>query len=228
MVNLLSALDERVYAALPKDLRIALNAPMTFDASIKQIIQLCRGRTLVIVPDEIRLDERQLWDFLGTHSVNVFDCTPTQWKILAAGGLPENLTVPFCVLFGGEIVGPELWFQLNDQQQRRPNLSFYNLYGPTEATVDASVTQIIDSVAVATVGDSLMNVQVHLLNDYLQPVASLVVGEVYIGGAGGSTRLPRSSRRHCVKLYPGSVQQQAGCTAISNRRSRASESGGGY
>jgi hypothetical protein len=37
-------------------LRVSLNAPLAFDASIKQIVQLLFGHTLYLLPEELRLD----------------------------------------------------------------------------------------------------------------------------------------------------------------------------
>ncbi|WP_285772794.1 AMP-binding protein, partial [Pectobacterium carotovorum] len=64
--------------ALKRPSRIALNASIVFDASVKNWIQLLSGHTLVLVPEAIRADARQLWHYFARHAVDLFDCTPVQ------------------------------------------------------------------------------------------------------------------------------------------------------
>ncbi|NLH05978.1 MAG: AMP-binding protein [Chloroflexi bacterium] len=60
--NLAAALDHLVYRHLPqRRLRISLNAPLSFDASMQQLcMMLTRGHTLVIIPQAARLDGEAL------------------------------------------------------------------------------------------------------------------------------------------------------------------------
>ncbi len=211
VINLLYALEQRIYENFSQtNIRVALNAPITFDASVKQIFQICQGRSLVIVPEEIRLDGSKMWDFLIHNAVNVFDCTPTQWKILAAAGLPELLPEPLCVLLGGEIIDAELWSELMHLQQSRPALSFINLYGPTEATVDSAVTTVKPQVSASSVGNSLPNVQLYILNDFLQPVVTQVKGELYIAGKGVARGYLGQPASTATKFIPDPFSDDSG------------------
>src|SRR6185369_12532943 len=56
VINLAGALKAAVYDGLNSGLRIGLNAPLSFDSSVKQIIQLLYGHALYILPDDIRPD----------------------------------------------------------------------------------------------------------------------------------------------------------------------------
>ncbi|MCA1633791.1 MAG: AMP-binding protein, partial [Acidobacteria bacterium] len=76
--NLVAALGGAVYAGQPAPLRVSLNAPLAFDSSVKQLLQLLRGHTLVIVPEEVRADGAALWEFVRRQEVDVLDCTPSQ------------------------------------------------------------------------------------------------------------------------------------------------------
>ncbi|GAB4192319.1 MAG: hypothetical protein OHK0022_06410 [Roseiflexaceae bacterium] len=174
--NLATALDTAVYADLPAGpLRISLNGPLSFDTSVKQLVQLLRGHTLEIVPRDIRLDPTALGAWLQERAVDVLDATPSQLRLLLEVGLGP---FPRCVLAGGEAIDPLLWDQLAADPARR----CYNLYGPTECTVDTTIALVCG--ASPTIGRPVRGAQVFLLDQAMQPVPIGVPGELYIGGAG--------------------------------------------
>jgi len=63
-----------------------LNGSLAFDTSVKQVIQLLYGHTLEIVPSELRFDGDALLSF-KTSKIDVFDCTPSQLRLLITAGL---------------------------------------------------------------------------------------------------------------------------------------------
>ena len=131
VVNLVRALSETVYAGRSQDLRVSMNAPLVFDASVKQIMQLLQGRSVCIIPEEVRPDSAALVSYLKEHKVEVLDCTPSQLRWLQAEGLDQRSDMQL-VLIGGEAIDATLWQELC--KSRRP--TFYNVYGPTECCVD--------------------------------------------------------------------------------------------
>ncbi|HEY0738442.1 MAG TPA: amino acid adenylation domain-containing protein [Herpetosiphonaceae bacterium] len=176
VVNLLAGLDRAIYGEAATPLRVSMNGPLVFDTSVKQMVQLLRGHTLVIVPEELRLDPPALSAFLQEQQVDVFDCTPSLLKpLLEADQLGAY---PARFLIGGEAIGEALWqtlAQIEDHQ-------FYNLYGPTECTVDATISRIDGSTP--TIGRPIANVEVYLLDREQQLVPFGLPGEICIGGAG--------------------------------------------
>ena len=68
-------------------MRVSVNAPLTFDASVKQWVQLLFGHALLLVPEEIRPDGEELLRFVLKRRVDVLDCTPSQLRLLEAAGL---------------------------------------------------------------------------------------------------------------------------------------------
>jgi amino acid adenylation domain-containing protein/FkbM family methyltransferase len=181
VVNLAAALDRAVYShhrdAFP--LRVSVNAPLTFDASIKQIVQLLTGHALCLIPEEVRRDGEALLAFLRREQVDVLDCTPSQLGLLLDAGLLAGSGGPRIALVGGEAIGRELWETLSGQD----NVAFYDVYGPTECTVDTTAERIAPGIA-PNIGRPLHNVQVHLLDASLQRTPVGVTGEICIGGAG--------------------------------------------
>ncbi len=181
VVNLWSALREAVYAELGEPLRVTLNAPLTFDSSIKQLIQLASGHALVIVPEEVRLDGRALLSHVESHRVDVLDCTPTQLQLLLAAGLVEGAGVyPRAVLLGGEALNGETWALLASDRRRL----YFNVYGPTECTVDATAHRLTGDEPAPTIGRPIGNVRAYLLDGEMRPAPFGVPGELYVGGEG--------------------------------------------
>ncbi len=177
--NLAEALHRVVYGEDPGRLRIGLNGPLAFDTSVKQIVQLANGHTLVVVPDEIRPDPDRLFAYARAHRLDSLDCTPAQLESWIQGGLFEEPRPAAKILVGGERISRETWRGLAECE----SISFYNVYGPTETTGDATAARIEPS-SKPNIGRPLANVLVYVLDGDLRPVPLGAVGELFIGGQG--------------------------------------------
>jgi amino acid adenylation domain-containing protein len=183
VVNLASGLYNAIYAHIPETpLRVSLNGSLSFDTSVKQLIQLLFGHTLYILPEMIRFDGEALATFLSSRKIDVFDCTPSQLRILLEESWLSEAAVPFprCILVGGEAIDEMLWRRLAQYK----TCQFYNVYGPTECTVDATICQIQSEDVGPNIGFPILNVEVYILDTHLHPVPMGVPGEIYISGAG--------------------------------------------
>ncbi|HBE18544.1 MAG TPA: non-ribosomal peptide synthetase [Cyanobacteria bacterium UBA11149] len=180
-INLATALDQAVYHHQDYPLRVSLNAPLSFDPSVQQIVQLLYGHTLYILPDNIRRDGDRLLAYIRDHSLDVLDGTPSHIKLLLAAGLNEiNDGIPKLVLLGGEPLDEVTWKSLASIN----NTHFYNVYGPTECTVDTTSCLITKELTKPTIGRPLANAEIYILDAHLQPLPIGVPGEIYIGGDG--------------------------------------------
>ncbi|MDJ0659614.1 MAG: amino acid adenylation domain-containing protein [Crocosphaera sp.] len=179
VVNLSEQLEKMIYLGKER-LKIGLNGSFAFDTSVKQIIQLLKGHTLEIIPQEIRLDEKKLLSFLSTHHIDSIDCTPGQLETWLEAGLLNISNSPRSILVGGENIGQKTWKTLSEAEEIR----FFNLYGPTECTVDATICPIKNYPEQPILGYPLGNVRVYILDKSLQPVPMGVAGEIHIGGVG--------------------------------------------
>ena len=179
-INLLSSLYNKIYSNYDKEyFNISLNAPVLFDASVKQIILLLKGNTLHIVPEEIRKDGNDLLEFIERNNIDVLDCVPTQLKILLSSGLLDGEKFqPLISVPGGEPIDQETW----DKLANSAATDFYNMYGPTECTVVSSISPIVPSQKSPTIGKPIGNVYIFILDEYLNPVSIGVTGEIYVGG----------------------------------------------
>ncbi len=178
--NLLVALQEPIYSRHGSPLRVSMNAPIVFDASVKQWIQVLKGNTICIVPEKSRLNPEALAAYIKDTKIDVLDCTPSQFRLMMASGqLNEAGWAPKAVLMGGEAVDESTWAVLHRNKQ----ISYYNVYGPTECTVDVTVGRMQGSVQPA-IGHTLKNMQTYVLDRQFQPVPVNVAGELYVGGEG--------------------------------------------
>jgi amino acid adenylation domain-containing protein len=207
VANLAAALREDVYAGLGTGLKIGLNAPLAFDASVKQLVQLLHGHTLHILPEELRLDAKAALDYIDEHQIDVLDCTPSQLKLLLAAGLNKSTrTTPKLVLVGGEAIDESTWSQLAEDERT----SFVNVYGPTECTVDATWARITRTQAQPAIGGPVPNAQAYILDKNLKPAGIHLTGELFIGGTGLARGYLNSPERTAERFIPDGLSGAEG------------------
>ncbi|XHR79918.1 MAG: AMP-binding protein [Gloeotrichia echinulata GP01] len=123
--------------------------------------------------------------------LTVLDLPTAYWHLLTVELVREHLLLPDTlrlVIIGGEQVSPvqlRAWLEYVGSSPR-----LVNTYGPTEATVVTTLCKLSDLALEEvdrgglSIGKPIHNVQVYILDKYLQPVPIGVHGELYIGGAG--------------------------------------------
>jgi amino acid adenylation domain-containing protein len=178
-INLWYALQQTIYKDTTESVRVSVNAPISFDAAVKQVLMLLGGHTLCVIPEGIRINPHAFVEYIREHRINVLDCTPSHLSALLEAGLESNdAFVPSLALIGGEAIDEQLWGKLAASRTR-----FYNVYGPTECTVDSTVTRIAADGR-PSIGRPLLNVRTYILDGALQLVPPGVAGELCIGGDG--------------------------------------------
>lgn len=108
-------------------------------------------------------------------------CTPTfavamrdEWKD------PSQTPVLRKLLVGGEAFPEGLARDLMHAARE----GVYNMYGPTETTIWSSVHRLGEEQGPVPLGKPILNTQIYVLDEHLQPVPIGVPGEGYIGGFG--------------------------------------------
>src|SRR5688572_27659711 len=207
VVNLATALRERVYPPDARPLRVSVNAPLMFDSSVKQLVQVLYGHELCVIPEEIRVDGDELIAYTRLNGIDVLDCTPSQLRLLLAAGLLESESkAPALVLVGGEAIDDETWQLLAYARQT----TFFNVYGPTECTVDTTVHRIEPSSNEALIGCPLSNVQTYLLDAHDHPVPVGVYAELLSGGTGVARGYLREPGLTAQRFVPDPFSGEAG------------------
>ncbi len=180
VLNLLDALEESIYQHNPSLNNVLVNGSLSFDTSIKQIIQLFKGRCIHMISNEIRYDGKRFIDYVIKHAIDVVDCTPSQLQLLIQSGLLSNKQPKkLIMLLGGEHINQQLWEVC---AKNNSNIIFYNMYGPTECTVDASWCRIAGNIP--TIGQPIKNQAIYILDHLQRPLPLGAVGEIYISGLG--------------------------------------------
>jgi amino acid adenylation domain-containing protein len=206
-VNLSLTLPGIIFDKYGYPLNISLNAPLTFDVSVKQILQLLNGHTICIIPESIRYSADELINYIAHHKINILDCTPSHIKLLLAEGLAKRagLALKAC-LIGGEPIDEALWTELISCS----NIDFYNGYGPTECTVTATTTLIEPSNKKPHIGTPIGNVRVYILDPSLNLMPTGAVGEIFIGGAGVGRFYLNRPELTALKFIPDPFAQNSG------------------
>ena len=209
--QLLHGLQETVYAELgQQSLRVGWNASLSFDASVKQWVQLLAGHSIFLLGEEERLEAERVLEYVQQHGVQVLDTTPGQLRTwLEAGLKAEQLAA---VLVGGEAIDEQLWQELGALEQLR----FYNLYGPTECTVDATWSVVRGERAV--LGQRLPHVSVYVLDEQMRLAPVGVRGELCIGGGGVGRGYLLRAELTAERYVPHPYSTVVRCSFISDRR----------
>nr|WP_267875255.1 non-ribosomal peptide synthetase [Duganella lactea] len=178
-INFWDVLSQGIYLHCQAPLRVAMNASYFFDMSLKALLQLLSGHTVVLVPAEARASGAEMLQFIQHENIQALDCTPSQLELLLQAGLMNGAGKLQRVLIGGEALSAATWDLLSSTKSA---IQFYNMYGPTECTVDATIGLINGAGTSRNIGQPVANTQIYILDAHLQPVPLGVTGELYIGG----------------------------------------------
>jgi amino acid adenylation domain-containing protein len=172
----LVAWHRRAYDLTPDD-RCALLAGPGFDASVWEIWPaLASGASLHVPPADIVASPPDLWIWIADEGITItFLPTPLAEAVMAEP-VPERLALR-TILTGG------------DRLLRRPRpehpFVLVNHYGPTESTVVTNAVPVEkEGARPPTIGRSIDNVRVFLVDRAFRPVPAGVPGELCVAGAG--------------------------------------------
>nr|WP_208865825.1 non-ribosomal peptide synthetase [Streptomyces zinciresistens] len=185
LANLLHSHETTLFAAHLRETgrpaaRVAVTAPLTFDASWMGLLALFAGHELHLLDDTTRRDPAAMVRYVGRHGVDFLDTTPTYGlEMLEHGLLTTPALTPRTLTFGGEAVPEPLWRRLLAE----PGVSAHNFYGPTECTVE-TLTTPLQGTSTPIVGRPVEGARVYVLDEGLRPVPPGVTGELYIAGRG--------------------------------------------
>lgn len=155
--------------------RMLLNTSIGFDVSLAEICGTLAGGGALAVDGARPLGGGRLADALEQLAVTHLSITPS----LLASARPRALPQLRCIVACGEPCPPEL---VADWGAGR---HFFNVYGPTEATIYATAA-LCEPGADITIGTALGHVEVHVLDEALQPVPVGELGELCLAGTGVS------------------------------------------
>jgi amino acid adenylation domain-containing protein len=173
LVNLASSQIQSF--AVNHNSRVLQFASFSFDACISEILMTFgSGATLYLAQKDALLPGQPLIERLVKNGITHVTLPPSALVVLPKESLPNLQTL----IVAGEACSLDL------VKQWSVGRNFFNAYGPTEASVCATIAQCSQDDLIVTIGKAIANVQIYILDAFLQPVPVGVSGELYIGGVG--------------------------------------------
>ena len=165
-------------------------ASIGFDVSVQEIFfALLSGDTLMLIPDDLKLNPAGLLEFINREKINV-SYLPTAYLdyfCLEANKSAENLGFESLerIIVAGEAL------KITDQIRRffssHNSVKLENQYGPSETHVVTALTLSAtpeDWPYLPSIGKTVANTTAYLLDDQMKLVPRGAIGELYFGGAG--------------------------------------------
>lgn len=181
------------------DLSVLLSANLCFDASLRPVLLLAAGATLVVAPELADGSWQEVIDCIADHKVTVLSGVPSWYSgLLGAGFRPGGAGVRLAFL-GGEAVPNGLVRELVTN-----GCAVVVQYGPTETAVAATGGMLTrDDFTEAPIGEAIPGARVHLFRDG-EPgsVPEGEPGHVYVGGAGVARGYLRNPRLTAERFVP--------------------------
>ncbi|ADL52818.1 amino acid adenylation domain-containing protein [Clostridium cellulovorans] len=150
-----------------------------FDISLLElIVSIIYGRTVVIVDEKERLNDKELYNIISKYNVDFIQITPSRLNLLISHeyNVFENIKK---ILIGGEMLIKEDIEKLG----KLTHAKIYNMYGPTETTIWSTYKEIgLDSEI--TAGKPIVNTSIFVLDKRGRMLPHGVAGQLYIGGKG--------------------------------------------
>jgi len=187
-----------------------LLSSFAFDSSIAGIFwTLCQGGILVLPADKFQQELLQLTKFIAQHQISHLLSLPSLYNLILEQAEPQQLTCLRTVIVAGEPCSREL---IERHSKLLAHTSLFNEYGPTEGTVWSSVYHCQPSGlrTQVPIGRPIANMQIYLLDKYLNPVPIGVPGEIHIGGAGLARGYLNRPELNNQKFIPNPFSDESG------------------
>ena len=163
-------------------LAFALYSSLAFDLTVTSIyLPLITGNKVAIFRRDAK--DALLEEILGSGQVGVCKLTPSHLSLIKHVDNRQSSVKRLIV--GGEALGTELTRQV--YESFGGDVEIYNEYGPTEATVGCMIYRfdpLEDTRASVPIGRPAANVNLYVLDQWLQPVPANVNGELFIASPG--------------------------------------------
>ncbi|MFF7689050.1 amino acid adenylation domain-containing protein [Streptomyces syringium] len=198
--------------------RVVMNAPLTFDISVWQMLApLIVGGRVHLVGRDVARDAAALFEEATRTGITVLETVPSFVRAavdLWDGGAPAPaLPALRWFIVNGEVLPPELcerWYA------RYPSAAIINAYGLTECSDDNTHAFITHDVTAQLdqgrlpVGRPLRNNRLYILDQGLAPVPPGVPGELFIAGTGVGPGYLGDPRRTAERYVPDPFATEPG------------------
>ena len=166
---------------IPLDGTIVSVTTMCFDIFVlESLLPLTNGMKIVLANESEQNIPQLLNELCLKHSVDIIQTTPARMNLLLSDEESlDYITKLKVIMLGGESFPEKLLFDL----QKLTTANIYNMYGPTETTVWSTI-QDLTNLSSINIGQPIVNTNIYILDNKLQPVPIGIPGNLYIGGDG--------------------------------------------
>jgi amino acid adenylation domain-containing protein len=155
--------------------RVLQFASFGFDASVSEVfVTLLAGATLYLAPQDSLMPGPLLLELIREQQITSVTLPPSVLAILPS----ENLSSLKSLITAGEACSADIVERWAKERK------LLNAYGPTEATVCATIAECVANKQRPSIGRPISNVEIYILDEYLQPVPVGVPGELHISSIG--------------------------------------------
>ncbi|SFL84947.1 non-ribosomal peptide synthetase [Nitrosomonas communis] len=175
LANLISAQIQK-FAITPEN-KVLQTLSLSFDAALGEIFRtLMAGATLYLAHKDNLMPGAPMIELLKNQHID--SVTLSAAALAALPKVSHELHELKKITVGGDTCAPELVMHWGK------NRRFMNGYGPTETTIGATLAINWEPHKKPPLGKPLPNVEVYVLDRWMQPVPVGIPGELYIGGIG--------------------------------------------
>jgi amino acid adenylation domain-containing protein len=151
---------------------------ISFDVATGELlVPLSVGARVVIASADDVTDGSRLREQMEKHNVTAITATPGTFRLLAEAGWKSRAGLK--IWSTGEALPRELANTL-----LAGGSELWDLYGPTETTIWSVLARIESTSGPVPIGRPVENTQVHVVDEFGEPVPIGVAGELWIGGDG--------------------------------------------
>jgi amino acid adenylation domain-containing protein/non-ribosomal peptide synthase protein (TIGR01720 family) len=193
--------------------KVLQKTPFSFDASVWEFYApLLVGGQLLLAKPGGHAEPAYLLQLIAQQQVTTVQFVPSLLQILVEQGGLENCHSLKHLFCGGEALA----VALQEKVLSSLNVNLNNLYGPTEACIDTTfwTCQAEIKRQFVPIGRPIANIQVYILDEYLQPVPIGVPGELHIGGAGLARGYLNRQELTQQKFIPNPFEKLKGASAL--------------
>lgn len=177
------------------------------EAVIQSLVYLDEVQRRSNPPQEARTELATLVEQIQRHRVTHLQCTPSLANLMAQDTeVMVALRSLHTLLLGGEALPTSLAQTFAGSLPAR----LLNMYGPTETTIWSTSWQVDADLGSTPIGQPLVNTQVYVLDQQMQPVPVGVPGMLYIAGQGLARGYLRQPEQTAARFVPNPFSTQPG------------------
>ncbi len=188
MINLVTSLDQRNWPDNASEHNVVGElAELVFDMSQAQIyLALLTGRTLDIIPSDVKMHPRKLAQYLQNRKITHCDITPTLLEVYIDYIIRNDIHNEYPLTWTTS--GERLPLKLAQKVIHYSKCHIVNSYGPAEACVYVTTNLLtpdnIDVISQISIGQAILNTKLYILDENNRICGLDTEGEICIFGVG--------------------------------------------